>query len=304
MGLYTKKIYEALGLSEKQNNVFYGNYKGYEVTLHVYQTFEVFVNFHSDEGKKLEAAQVFQKAGSTKMTQTGVSLFGIHAVVNGLTFKKAMEKLTEKLDALVEFLKENNIPGVGSCMSCGATEVELTTVRLNDIYVTLENECMEKLNAIVEASDKEFNDQPNNYVKGVIGALLGAFIGSVAWIILMLLGYISAITAVIAVFLGNFFWVKFGGKANNVKTVVVALISLLAMVLTCHLMYLFAASSEMIELGITNQGAFEYIMATKEWRSEYTTNMLMNGVFTIIGVAIQFGYTKKKDQANRMRISK
>ena len=47
MGLYTKKIYEALGLSEKQNNVFYGNYKGYEVTLHVYQTFEVFVNFRT-----------------------------------------------------------------------------------------------------------------------------------------------------------------------------------------------------------------------------------------------------------------
>ena len=120
----------------------------------------------------------------------------------------------------------------------------------------------------------------------------------------MLLGYISAITAVIAVFLGNFFWVKFGGKANNVKTVVVALISLLAMVLTCHLMYLFAASGEMLELGITNQSAFEYIMANKDWSSEYKTNMLMNGVFTIIGVAIQFGYTKKKDQAGRMRISK
>ena len=66
MGLYTKKIYEALGLSEKQNNVFYGNYKGYEVTLHVYQTFEVFVNFHSDEGKKLEADKFSKKLEAQK----------------------------------------------------------------------------------------------------------------------------------------------------------------------------------------------------------------------------------------------
>ena len=303
MGLYTKKIYEALGLSEKQNNVFYGNYKGYEVTLHVYQTFEVFVNFHSDEGKKLEAAQVFQKAGSTKMTQTGVSLFGIHAVVNGLTFKKAMEKLTEKLDALVEFLKENNIPGVGSCMSCGATEVELTTVRLNDIYVTLDNECMEKLNAIVEASDKEFNDQPNNYVKGVIGALLGAFIGSVAWVVLYMIGFVSALIAVLAVFLGNYFWVKFGGKSNSVKTISVAVISLVVLVLTCLGVYAVVVGGMLAEAN-NSTPVLEFIMSNKELKGAFIYDMAMNAVFTLIGVAAQYASTKKKDKANLMLISK
>ena len=37
MGLYTKKIYDALGLVEKEKNVFYGVYKGYELTLAVNQ---------------------------------------------------------------------------------------------------------------------------------------------------------------------------------------------------------------------------------------------------------------------------
>ena len=70
MGLYTKKIYEALGLVEKEKNVFYGVYKGYELTLAVNQQFFVHLNFFADGNVKAQAVRVFHTTSNQTMTNS------------------------------------------------------------------------------------------------------------------------------------------------------------------------------------------------------------------------------------------
>lgn len=292
MGLYDKDIQEGLGLVEKEKNCYYGEYKGYEVTLYnSQQGFDLFLNFYGSKEQKLAVAQVFQNAGNKTLVKTEVSTFGFHSVINGMTIKTIIKKIVEKLDITVAYLKENDIKGVGYCMNCGNIGI-LTTVKVNDVYVTLDNECLDKIEKMIKKSDEEFIEQPNNYVRGILGALLGAVIGAVTWIVIYLLGYLSAISAILSVFLANYFYVKFGGKANNVKTIIVSTISLVVLILTCFLIYLFLFED------------LEIIFMDDEIKSAFIYDMLMNVVFTAIGVVAQYASTKKKDQANRMKISK
>ena len=92
MGMYTKKVEEALGLKEKNNNEFYGEYKGYELTLYVTQQgFEGYLNFYSSQQVRREAINIFINTVNKSITTANESPFGIHFLTNGFTYKSAMD---------------------------------------------------------------------------------------------------------------------------------------------------------------------------------------------------------------------
>ena len=303
MGMYSKKIIEAFNLVEKEKNVFYGVYKGYEMTIIVTQQINLFLNFYADGNIKAGAVNLFQKTSNQTMTITSGSVYGLTSSVNGMTFNSALKKVIEKLDATIAYLNENGALGVGYCPCCGEADELMKTVRVNYCFVTLNEKCLNSLERSVEEENADFDNQPNNYINGFFGALLGAVIGAVAWAILYSLGFLSALTAVLAVFLGNYFYVKFGGKANRVKNVIVAVVSLLVLILTCVLMYYNVVGGILLEYNI-NMDPFEFIFSDEELKGAFIYDMILNVIFTILGVVIQIGYTKKKDQAYRVKIQK
>ena len=303
MGLYTKKIYEALGLVEKEKNVFYGVYKGYELTLAVNQQFFVHLNFFADGNVKAQAVRVFHTTSNQTMTNVGVSVYGLAATVNGMTANSALKKLTEKLDATIAYLNVNEAKGVGYCPCCGEECDLLKTIRVNDVYVSLDDKCYNEVAKVAAVEEQHYNAQPNNYLKGFLGALLGAGIGAAAWVALYYMGFLSALTAVLAVFLGNYFYVKFGGKANNVKNIIVALVSLVVLVLACVGIYYVEVGS-VIAANNLNMTPFELIFSDEELTGYFVYDMAMNVIFTIIGVVAQVASTKRKDQSSRTRVSR
>ena len=303
MGLYTKKIYEALGLVEKEKNVFYGVYKGYELTLAVNQQFYVHLNFFADGNVKAQAVRVFHTTSNQTMTNVGVSVYGLAATVNGMTANSALKKLTEKLDATIAYLNVNEAKGVGYCPCCGEECDLLKTIRVNDVYVSLDDKCYNEVAKVAAVEEQHYNAQPNNYLKGFLGAILGAGIGAVAWIVLYYLGFLSALTAVLAVFLGNYFYVKFGGKANNVKNIIVAGVSLVVLVLACVGIYYVEVGS-VIAANNLNMTPFELIFSDEELKGYFISDMAMNVIFTIIGVVAQIASTKRNDQSSRTRVSR
>ena len=303
MGLYTKKIYEALGLVEKEKNVFYGVYKGYELTLAVNQQFFVHLNFFADGNIKAQAVRVFHTASNQTMTNVGVSVYGLAATVNGMTTNSIMKKITEKLDATIAYLNVNEAKGVGYCPCCGEECDLLKTIRVNDVYVSLDDKCYNEVAKVAAVEEQHYNEQPNNYLKGFLGAILGAGIGAVAWIVLYYIGFLSALTAVLAVFLGNYFYVKFGGKANNVKNIIVAGVSLVVLVLACVGIYYVEVGS-VIAANNLNMTPFELIFSDEELTGYFVYDMAMNVIFTIIGVVAQVASTKRNDQSSRTRVSR
>ena len=303
MGLYTKKIYETFGLVEKEKNVFYGVYKGYELTLAVNQQFFVHLNFFADGNVKAQAVRVFHTASNQTMTSVGVSVYGLAATVNGMTTNSIIKKITEKLDATIAYLNANEAKGVGYCPCCGEECDLLKTIRVNDVYVSLDDKCYNEVAKVAEVEEQHYNAQPNNYLKGFLGAILGAGIGAVAWIVLYYLGFLSALTAVLAVFLGNYFYVKFGGKANNVKNIIVAGVSLVVLVLACVGIYYVEVGS-VIAANNLNMTPFELIFSDEELKGYFISDMAMNVIFTIIGVVAQIASTKRNDQSSRTRVSR
>ena len=125
---------------------------------------------------------------------------------------------------------------------------------------------------------------------------------AVAWIVLYYIGFLSALTAVLAVFLGNYFYVKFGGKANNVKNIIVALVSLIVLVLACVGIYYVEVGS-VIAANNLNMTPFELIFSDEELTGMFISDMAMNVIFTIIGVVVQIASTKRNDQSSRTRVS-
>lgn len=303
MGLYTKKIYETLGLVEKEKNVFYGVYRGYELTLAVNQQFFVHLNFFADGNIKAQAVRVFHTASNQTMTNVGVSVYGLAATVNGMTTNSIIKKITEKLDATIAYLNANEAKGVGYCPCCGEECDLLKTIRVNDVYVSLDDKCYNEVAKVAAVEEQQYNAQPNNYLKGFLGAILGAGIGAVAWIVLYYLGFLSALTAVLAVFLGNYFYVKFGGKANNVKNIIVAGVSLVVLVLACVGIYYVEVGS-VIAANNLNMTPFELIFSDEELTGYFVYDMAMNVIFTIIGVVAQVASTKRKDQSSRTKVSR
>ena len=303
MGLYTKKIYETFGLVEKEKNVFYGVYRGYELTLAVNQQFFVHLNFFADGNVKAQAVRVFHTASNQTMTNVGVSVYGLAATVNGMTTNSIMKKITEKLDATIAYLNVNEAKGVGYCPCCGEECDLLKTIRVNDVYVSLDDKCYNEVAKVAAVEEQHYNAQPNNYLKGFLGALLGAGIGAAAWVALYYMGFLSALTAVLAVFLGNYFYVKFGGKANNVKNIIVALVSLVVLVLACVGIYYVEVGS-VIAANNLNMTPFELIFSDEELTGYFVYDMAMNVIFTIIGVVAQVASTKRKDQSSRTRVSR
>ena len=303
MGLYTKKIYETFGLVEKEKNVFYGVYRGYELTLAVNQQFFVHLNFFADGNVKAQAVRVFHTASNQTMTNVGVSVYGLAATVNGMTTNSIMKKITEKLDATIAYLNVNEAKGVGYCPCCGEECDLLKTIRVNDVYVSLDDKCYNEVAKVAAVEEQHYNEQPNNYLKGFLGAILGAGIGAVAWIVLYYIGFLSALTAVLAVFLGNYFYVKFGGKANNVKNIIVAGVSLVVLVLACVGIYYVEVGS-VIAANNLNMTPFELIFSDEELTGYFVYDMAMNVIFTIIGVVAQVASTKRNDQSSRTRVSR
>ena len=303
MGLYTKKIYETFGLVEKEKNVFYGVYRGYELTLAVNHQFFVHLNFFADGNVKAQAVRVFHTTSNQTMTNVGVSVYGLAATVNGMTANSALKKLTEKLDATIAYLNVNEAKGVGYCPCCGEECDLLKTIRVNDVYVSLDDKCYNEVAKVAAVEEQHYNEQPNNYLKGFLGAILGAGIGAAAWVALYYMGFLSALTAVLAVFLGNYFYVKFGGKANNVKNIIVALVSLVVLVLACVGIYYVEVGS-VIAANNLNMTPFELIFSDEELTGYFVYDMAMNVIFTIIGVVAQVASTKRKDQSSRTRVSR
>ena len=241
-----------------------------------------------------------------KFFRVEANLYGILLGFNGMTINSLLKNLPDMLDKIVGVLNKHGALGENYCPLCGkelvAGQYQTYTVE-NWIKVDLDEECVGKLNNVIKKENEDFAKAPNNYLKGTLGALIGALAGAVAYIILASIGYIAAISAVLAVFLGNYFYVKFGGKANNVKNIIVALVSLVVLVLACVGIYYVEVGS-VIAANNLNMTPFELIFSDEELTGYFVYDMAMNVIFTIIGVVAQVASTKRKDQSSRTRVSR
>lgn len=283
-------------------NTAYGNLNGYEANVFV-QTLDnvapvkLHLAFYATPEVKQQIVNEIRDL-KIKMLRYSFDSYGLTLGMNDLTVGKLMTRMDAILAQVFEVLSRNGALGIGYCPLCGEA-IDLATSKRYQVdlgYITLDEKCVENVNAVINEENKDFNNAPNNYVKGTLGALLGALIGIVSFIILYFIGYISAISAFLATFLGAIFYQKFGGKPNKMMIIIVTVVSIVSMLLAVFLIYAIAAKGIAYEAGYNMSmiEAFVKLMDDPAFSKEFVSNLGMTAFFSILGSVSQISILNKK----------
>lgn len=246
------------------------------VTLHI--------SFYSfDENRRAIENEI--KIFSTKFVSYSFDNYGVQFRITDWTSGKIADKVDEIINKVTEVLKNNNALGSGYCPVCGVPVNEQNSAKRNieGKQITIDNDCANKINEAITQENLEFENAPNNYFKGFLGALIGAVAGAVIAIILYLVGFYAGISSFVAFFVGVLLYKKFGGKPNKMMLVIVTVTTFVMIMASIMLLYLLAA------VGFTEGKygmfeAFTICMSDVEgFESSFIADMAMTLLFTVVG---------------------
>lgn len=124
-----------------------------------------------------------------------------------------LQSLKEYTDGLVAVLQKLSIQPHTLCPFCEQGEPD-TTVSINGITIKGHEAC--KQNAIQELANAPVEVKKNPFAKSLFGALLGAAIGAIPWILVdLFVGFFAAILGVLIGYSAFYFYKKLGGVVVN-----------------------------------------------------------------------------------------
>lgn len=273
-------------------NFAHGTVKGYETnaTIQVTETYGpvmIHISFYATEEQKRSIDAALTNAAIKRFRVT-FSPFGLTLGLNEITVGAIVKKLPAILDTVYAIISENGGLGSEYCPVCGKPfeEGNNKDCNIDGFTIRLDNDCVEKMNSVITAENQQFENAPNNYLKGFIGAVIGGVVGALCAVVFFMFGLISAISAVVSVVLGAFLYEKFGGKPNKMMLLIVAATTVIFMALTVLLIYMWAA-------GVLYE-SFSVAMQDSEFASEFYSNLLMSLLFSAIGIGIEIYYKARK----------
>lgn len=312
-------FYAEQGLSTTGNRA-YGIVRGYEVNVALLNGFEtgaaaygvgglagaamgatqgggampcqVHFSFYATDEQKQAILAIVQsqnmKFCRAQATQYGMSV-GVSYFFNG----QLAGRLAQIFGVCLDAIAQNGGLTSEYCPVCGNPIGENKQACTIDRFtICIDAECVERINAAIEADNKAFDAAPNNYLRGFFGALIGSLAGAVVAIILYAAGFISAIASIVSVLLGSFLYKAFKGKPNKMMLVIVSLTTVVCMVLSIFLIYLAAAG-----IAATNEGlaisafeAFRIVMQDATVARAFYADLAMVLLFSAIGIVVHIVY--------------
>lgn len=142
----------------------------------------------------------------------------------------------------------------------------------------------------------------NKNIKGIIGALLGALIFSIPWVIVYVyLNYILSILALLIAYGSLLFYKKFGGVITKKTSVLITISSLLAITVSTFLIMpilLIAKEGNGLDLSY-----LEVLYASKEFTSALTHDYIISVIFTFLGIGGIIANINKEAYTNEIDTS-
>ncbi|MDD6980649.1 MAG: hypothetical protein PUJ21_02760 [Clostridia bacterium] len=286
----------------------YGIIDGFETNLHygaMTTTYPVQLHFSCFLSEQQATAIVNQLlAEKHKYLAASATPYGFSLGLNDLTVGKLVAKLPEILKSVCNLLKEHGALGIGYCPVCGSVLDFESGKKCNvdGSIITIDGDCVDKINAAITQANAEFNQAPNNYFRGFLGALVGGVAGVIVSVIFYLFNFISAISSFVAFFLGSFLWTKFGGKRDKMMVFIVTVTTVVMMVLSVLGIYVVASGAAAVEAGVdmTAIEAFTFLLEEDaEFATGFATDMILTLVFCALGCGYEiFALAKKVKRAD------
>ena len=306
------KFFEERNLRIEGNNA-YGELRGFDVSFDVKVMDPAFpvkltLQFYADDETKQRIGQkIFDL--KIKYFTFGLGSNGIFLGFNDLTINKLFARFDLEMEKIILILKEEGVKGIGYCPICGKELVDEGVV-LDDhgFKFRVDEECHKMIVASIQHEEQQKENSPTNYGKGFLGACGGALLGCIIFTIVFFFGFISAIVAVLTVYLAQKFYVKMQGKEDKIMLLICSVVSLLFTVINYFALYLFAATALVSEYGFNSTGieAFSDMMTIDEFSTEFVTNLSMTIGFTVLGILLQVSAMNKKMKMSKpdIKVSK
>lgn len=279
----------------RDKNDMYGSYNGYQVSVrwgnYIQTCNNSYIGFHVNLGNKsaevLNWLTVVQKK-QLRIAQVTVDSSGFYCVFMNMTLGGSLKKTHEILFTVTEYMKALGIPG-DVCPYCGMPMEEKKLVEDNFCLFYAHEGCFnDKLSQIQNAEATEAS-MPNNYLRGLGGALIGALFGALIFWGLFQIGFLASISSLLGAVAGGFLYSKFGGKNNKMKIAMVAVSVFVFTAAAFFLCYLQVVRSAMVESGIYGSAIemLSYLLETSsEVRVEFWGNFALSIFFTILGIVV------------------
>lgn len=268
----------------------YGIIEGYETNLisQAYGQNPVLLHISTyvlDETKGKIIAEINNM--NVKMLNVFFTEYGLAVSITDMTIKKLLNRLDKILDSIYAILKDYGALQKEYCPLCGNILSENSkTYNIDGLSMVLDTDCVEKINEAIEQDNKNFENAPNNYLKGFAGTIIGSIVGAISFVVLYLMGFISGISAFISVLLGTHLYKKFGGKPNKVMILLTVVSTIVVLLLTVFVLYVVMANGLVQENGFTSNGikAFNDMMTIETFKKSFINDMIMTIIFTLIGI--------------------
>lgn len=283
-------------------NFAYGVVNGYETNANIVildniAPVKIHVSFYAtDEQRRVIEAAIRNLA--LKFFNMRFSPYGLILGFNDITVNRLLKRLPSVLDSIYAILSENGALKREYCPVCGNLIDESNSKKCNieGFTITIDNDCVNTINSVISAENQDFNEAPNNYFKGFLGALIGGLAGAAVSVLLYVAGFVSSISAAIAIVLGTFLYQKFHGKPNKVMIAIVSLTTLVLLAATVPAIYIIAAGIAADEAGLSISAieAFEICMQDTEFSRLFYCDLGLIILFSALGTGFEIYMLSKK----------
>lgn len=304
-----KKIatfFAANGMTVNGNNA-YGQVRGYETNgvlsnFDSVSPFRLHISFYATDEQK-RTIEAILRGAALKFFNFRFTPYGLLVGLNDMTMGKLVNRLPSVMDFIYGAISETGALGWGYCPVCGnpVENPEEKKHVVDGLTITIDDACLNNINAVIAAENKDFDEAPNNYLLGFCGALLGGIIGGALSALIYAAGFVSSITAIVAVLLGAFLYQKFHGKPNKMMIVIVSCTTLVCMAASVLIIYIVAAGIAAAEEGISMTAfeAFAYLMGYSEFSGLFYRDLIMILLFSALGIGLEIYYLVKKIQRQK-----
>lgn len=235
-----RELATQLGFRGKANNI-YGDFEGYWFSiytegplLHILTSLD-----YSGEGKESALSNFLdsiKKGYRITFTLDHPNVVHIR-MKSSMTTKATVEKVKKLLGAVSSTFPSLSL--ANTCYNCGAGGRH-EAYRVGSLTVEVCPSCITNLDALY-TSEKETLKVSGSYVTGAIGAVLGALLGSVVWLLISYFGFVASFAGFAIAYMAYFGYRLFRGKVGKGMPAILFLAVILA---------IFAANTVEIAYGL------------------------------------------------------
>lgn len=175
-----------------------------------------------------------------------------------------------------------------ACLNCGEGAPDGFAM-VNGAAMKLCAKCRSEIEGAMLQGAEEHAVAQNNYLRGVIGAVLGALLGSIAWVVIGLLGYLAAIGGIAISFCAIKGYQLMKGKITKLSILIICVVSIAVMVLAQFITWDIIFYNEManagnpVEFGLVLQHTFELPFIDSEIQAAFIKDCLLGLLFLVLG---------------------